>query len=233
MALLSRKRPGLPTAIVFAAVLFVTPAAQAATIYESGILGQTGITESQLNSGEVAGTNVNEFIFVGVRFELVEQFLTTAIGGHFASSPGGGSYFGAIVALDGPEDLPDSSNLSTPDVIGTTTMLFPHPSADVMSSLSIRLEPGWYALVFGSGLFGAQGAGASVRNNADIGSPDYIGRGTAGIWDAVPILAASGQRFVVEGFVIPEPNTLSLASLLIFAGSACQRCRRNVGTTVS
>lgn len=133
--------------------------ATGAAIFESGTLGQTGQSFQ-----EVPGTSVQSGIFTGVRFELAKPVFATEIGGHFVSTTPG-SFFGAVVSLDDENDFPDSLDLSTPDVLGTALLTFPALSDEVFGSVSLRLDPGWYALAFGSGLFGATGSGGATRNN--------------------------------------------------------------------
>lgn len=197
-------------------VVFVDIACGEKMLFESATLGVTGITEQQRIAERIPGTNLNAFGFSGVRFGLTQPSVTTRVGGHFtASDGGGGTFFGAIVSLESPDDLPDSSDLSTPDVLGSTLLEFPQSSADVYGELSLELQPGWYGVVFGSGLFDASGGGATINNNLDINTPDFIGRGTAGLWGQVPSLAASGQRFAVLGSPIPEPSTLLSLTLML------------------
>ncbi len=209
MALLSSNRLVSPVASLLPALLLATSAAQAATLFESGTLGPTGVTFQDILDGNASGSNVTEAVFVGVRFELTEPVLTSHIGGHFLQSPGAASaFFGAIVTLDSPSDFPDSGNLSSDDVIGTTLLEFPQPSGEVLGALAVRVDPGFYALVFGSGQFGASGSGVATSNNSDVASPSYIA------WQ--PGVPGSGWfnlsgpfsdfYFVVAGVVVPEPS---------------------------
>jgi hypothetical protein len=154
---------------------------RAEILFESGTLGPTGITWQQVLDEEVVGVNIASDVFSGVRFELLSPVMTTRIGGHFVSAAGG-EFFGAIVNLTDQNDFPDSGDLSTPDVVGSTTLSFPAPSAEVFGNLPLSLQPGWYALVFGSCLFGSTGAGAMPLNNPDIGSPSYIAWQTGDGW---------------------------------------------------
>jgi hypothetical protein len=184
-------------------------------LFESGTLGPTGITWGDLLAETVGGTNVRTVVFTGVRFELNEPAITAQIGGHFLQRPdenpqGDGSFFGAIIALDGQSDFPNSGDLSTPDVLGSTLLTFPDPSDEVFGDLSLHLDPGWYALVFGSGLFGATAGGAAIRNNPDIGMPSYIAFQPGSVFGWVNITTFPNHRFVVEGFLIPEPAGLML-----------------------
>ena len=148
----------IPAIAVF---LLATSETRADILFESGTLGPTGIPYSLL-SNTVPGTNINQFVFPGVRFQLTQRAVTSAVGGHFVEEFGG-TFFGAIVALDDESDFPDSADLSTPDVLGFSILAFPNPSAEVFGDLEIHLDSGWYALVFGSGLFETYGSGGASR----------------------------------------------------------------------
>jgi hypothetical protein len=182
--------------------------ASAEIIYESGSLGPTGIPQ-----GVVDAANVNGFVFNGVRFNLTSPVVTSQVGGHFVGSVGTtDTLFGAIVKLVDENDFPDSRDLSTPDVLGSTTLAFPEPSAEVFGNLSLALDPGWYALVFGSGLFGATGDGAMPLNNPDIGNPTYIGLQPGGVsgWGDLLNPIFQNYRFVVRGEIVPETSSIAL-----------------------
>jgi hypothetical protein len=198
-------------------VLSLSTQLSAAILYESGTLGPTGILQ-----GSVAATNVNQSVYPGVRFHLSQPVITSQIGGHFVSASGG-TFFGAIVELESDTDFPDSSDLSTADVLGTTSLAFPATSAEVFGDLEVRLNPGWYALVFGSGRFGTSGDGAAPRNNPDIGTPSYIGHEPNVQWVNLDIFQTSfvDHRFVVTGIIVPEPS-----SILISLGLAIVLLRR-------
>ena len=133
-------------------------------------------TASLGTTGQSSGLGVTTSQYLGTRFQVTEAVEIVEIGGHLQSS--GGSLFGAVIGLTGPDDFPDSNDLSTPDVLGVGLIPETLPSADVTAPLSLHLEPGWYALMFGSGLFGADGFGSAPNNNTDIGSPSYFSRGT-------------------------------------------------------
>ena len=200
----------------------------AATIFESGTLGPTGVT----NGDGVPAANVSASVFNGVRFQLTQPVMTSQVGGHFFANPfNGNSFFGAVVRLENENDFPNSGNLTTPDVLGHTLLTFPSPSAEVFGDLKLSLVPGWYALVFGSGLFGSHGDGAMPLNNPDIGSPTYIGFQPGPGWFNLSILSDVFQfknyRFVVTGEAIPEPSTIILAACLVLA-VPCLRQRRRV-----
>ena len=211
---------------IFAALntLAVSKHAEAAIIFESGTLGPTGLTQ-----GSVAATNITPNVFTGVRFLLMQPVVTAQIGGHFVDFSNG-TFFGAIVALDDENDFPDSGDLSTPDVLGSTELTFPVPSDEVFGDLSLTLDPGWYALVFGSGLFGTSGDGAAPLNNPDIGDPVYIGYQFGSGWLNLTGLSAIfvDQRFVVKGIIVPEPASVILFLVTFFL---CLRRRNRLDST--
>ena len=203
---------------------------KAATIYESGTLGQVGVTNADLTNELASGTSINESVFAGARFEVTDAVTISRIGGHFLGRSNGTSFFGAIVRLENEFDFPDSCDLSSPDVVGATTLTFPDPSAEVFGNISLTIDRGWYAVVFGSGLFGTDGRGGAIRNGVDMGSPDYIG------WQPQPTgwhnLSVFGDmfrnhRFVVEGTHASEPTTAALTLIVLFAMTLLFRLRPN------
>jgi len=189
--------------------------ALADVLFESGTLGPTGLTFADFGGGAApTSSGVTPNVFSGVRFQIASPANTTRVGGHFVVRPSSNdSFFGAIVRLDNATDFPDSGDLSTPDVLGETPLGFPSKSTEVFGELAVPLSPGWYGLVFGSGLFGATGSGAAVLNNPDIGSPSYIAHQTAAGWIELSTLPGPFQNFrlVVEGVVVPEPASFTTA----------------------
>ncbi|MEX2317797.1 MAG: hypothetical protein WD669_11635 [Pirellulales bacterium] len=211
------------------AVLFASYRAtvSAVTLFQSGTLGQLAVTNEDLANEVFSGTAINESVFTGVRFEVAQRVTTSRIGGHFLGRSSGETFFGAIVQLESDFDFPDSSDLTSPDVLGITTLTFPDPSAEAYGDISLSIEPGWYALVFGSGLFGTNGQGGAIRNGSDLGSPTYIN------WQ--PLWPGTGwtdfssffrnHYFILEGTPSPEPQT-GLLAIITLATVAWSRPRR-------
>jgi len=80
---------------------------KAATIFESGTLGLTGIPRSEI----AGGSNVSPVVFDGVRFHLDQPVITTQSGGHFVKNTGSNdSFFGAIIALANENDFPKQTH---------------------------------------------------------------------------------------------------------------------------
>ncbi len=194
-------------------------------LFESSKLGQTGLTVQNMISQSIPGSNVSKYVFQGVRFHLDKPVVTTRIGGHFIANEGGGDFFGAIVCLAGDRDFPDSADLSTMDVLGTTQLTFPNPSKEVFGELNLNLDTGWFALIFGSGLFSTSGKGATVQNGTDVSSLSYLGWQPSGPYLGWLDYSNStlGHQFFLFGNVIPEPSTFAL--ILIMAVSCLSTSR--------
>lgn len=183
---------------------------RAGILFESGALGLTGVPRTSI-SDEIPASTISPTVFVGVRFHLDQPANVQAVGGHFVrNTDANSSFFGTVVSLDGEVDFPNSEDLSTPDVVGATLLSLPEPSAEAYGSIVVHLDPGWYALVFGSGLFGATGSGVALRNNVDIGDPSYIALEANLNWFNLDIFGAffDNHRFVVIGEFVPEPNSI-------------------------
>jgi hypothetical protein len=114
-------------------------------------------------SGGGGGSAFTPSGFLASRFFIDEAFRTTRIGGEIGGEFGAGNskVFAAIVALTGPDDFPDSVDLSTPDVLGHALLPVPEDGLSFLNDaeLTVNLTPGWYAIVYGSGRFGATGIG--------------------------------------------------------------------------
>jgi len=102
------------------------------------------------------GLALNNFFWPMHRFEITSPVPLGSVGGFFTNDSGGQrTIFGAVVALSGPIDFPNSLDLSTSDVLGVTLVNVGLADSDYSGSISLTLNPGWYTLAFGSGKFGA------------------------------------------------------------------------------
>jgi len=177
-------------------------------------------------ASQSGGESILAWQFLGVRFDVLETVTTATVGGMLG---GRGSLFAAVVALTGPSDFPNTGDLSSSDVVAHTTFTLSNVStADLSIPLVTTLNAGKYALIFGTGLFGATGEGwLSAAGATNSGTPSYfdydginsqyverpfgLGRFTV---TAEPVAAA-----------VPEPASLLLLSSGI-AGIAASRKRR-------
>lgn len=138
------------SALACAAIAGLASIGQAQTVeFARATLQGTGATSG-------SGISCTDFFYSGWRFEVTGgPYESREIGGHFQQ--GSGTIFGAIVRLSGPNDSPDSFDLTGSDVIGTT--LIPLPSSggsqEARGTINVPLENGWYAVLFGGGRFGA------------------------------------------------------------------------------
>lgn len=189
--------------------------AQGGVIYESATLGPlTG-----------SGTTLYGDQYLGARFSLAEPIQVQAVGGHMYGIDGG-SLFGAIVSLSSPSALP-SGNPFDMTTIATVTFTLPvYQDADVAIPLEVELQPGNYALIFGSGQFGSHGVGGMPTDNTDIpGQASYFGWYN-NRWNDDGF---SRTRFVVYGELVPEPSAVTLFGML-WGGSFVLkwRCRKKI-----
>jgi len=200
---------------VFAAALLTlwTPAIGGA----DPIIYQTAIQQPARGGGSSLFTRQ----FIGVKFFVSERATTRAIGGLFGEQL---DIFGAVVRLSSASDFPDSTDLSTPDVLGATRIFDfsgNNQNAAVFSQrLSLTLEGGWYALVFGSGLFGtvnSEWGGALPTTSLALGHPRFFISGgfDPGTQFRTWVVPRTTTPFLfIEGDVsqpaVPEPGTMTL-----------------------
>jgi hypothetical protein len=160
--------------------------------------------------GRIGGTSVTTSQYVGWRFETSQTLDVERIGGHLLSFPDEpGDIFAALIRLQSINSVPMGAPFTPEEVVATTTFRPTFPSAEVFTPLSATLTPGSYALVFGTGLFGATGAGA-LHNGDD--QPDIPPTNLSSfIFWSIPFFGqppewrlnlASHMRFVIEAQVV-------------------------------
>jgi hypothetical protein len=174
--------------------------AAAQVVLESATLGATG---------QIGGTSVTAQQFVGWRFQVAQRFAVAEVGGHllgFIDPGSSGPIFAALIRLAAPQALPAGAPFLPAEIMASSTFMPPFPSDEILVSMQVTLDPGSYALVFGSGLFEATGGGALPNSFDQIDIPpttidSYIFYGIPQpaqppIWRAA---LASQMRFVVVG----------------------------------
>jgi len=132
------------------------------------------LASAQLGAiGKFGGTSVTVAQFVGWRFQTDVPLAVEQVGAHALEFDPGG-LFAAIVRLDSIAAVPSGAPFTPDEVLATTVFQAPLPSAEVFAPLSANLNPGSYVLVFGTGLFGATGAGAlpNLDDQPDIPPTD-------------------------------------------------------------
>lgn len=190
--------------------------------------------------------------FFGVDFTITSPSEVTAVGGSIGNfGPNTGSIFAAILPLVRGTALPASAppGKTLGEEVEATALaavtFVPGTSMNASAPLSLELQPGNYALVFGSGAFGADGVaffGGVIDHTR--GEPRYIdsagdnwGGGTVG--DVVSCSDGTDNclRLSVFGVgngenLVPEPTTLGLFGVGL-AGVAATRRKRRWPATVS
>jgi len=187
-------------------VHLVCGSARGEVIYESAELGATGQTGGIVVSAEQ---------FIGSRFHVAEAVAVSGVGGHMraVASLGDERLFAAIIVLSGPGTLPEGSPLAQDEILAATTFEPSVLSSDVLVPLSVRIGPGDYALVFGSGMSGATGEGRLPINNIDLADANTVGWFDLGGGFQWYDLGATGTRLVVEGTILVDTDGDGVADL--------------------
>ncbi len=176
----------------------------------------------------VGGTEADFDFYSGFNIQVTTPVHVTDIGGHFYdfSTTGNGKIFGAIVPVTSITAPPASPTLSS-GVLGTTLITLPTPgtSNNVSGALPLDLAPGFYAVLFGSGKFGATATDSIAIKTSSAGNANTGGISTYALRqsDGAQFFQAPGARYFVDGSV-PEPAS-SVAVLALLAFGAARRSR--------
>jgi hypothetical protein len=185
-------------------------------------------------------TGFDDNVFFMHRFQVAAPVQLESVGGTFGNfSDFPITPFAAIVALTGSSDVPNSNDLTTSDVLGTTLLSsIPADEFDGIErtgQISLNIAAGWYALVFGSGKFGASSAA-----NFDLAMPDFTNDLAPGQLPTSLFLPTHAQfpnliinqvsdpRFFAT--IVPEPSTWMLGAIgsafvALLAGRTSRRRR--------
>lgn len=161
-------------------------------------------TRPWVNNTTNGGTSISVDQWIGARFQVTEETKIIELGSHIKASLGNDrSLFLALVPLDPSTNFPATSDLS--DHLWAEAFQAPYnydcfanypcQVGDTSFSVDIELSPGGYALVAGSGQFGATGQGYVPINNTDkigiIRGPNWIDIG-----------GINNPRFFVLGYPV-------------------------------
>jgi hypothetical protein len=207
--------------------------ARAGLLFESATTAVTG------PASNYSFIDNDSSFFSGVNFFLASPAKVSDIGGHFITPfvNGNNEIFGAIVRVNGPTDPPSPFDLSGPDVLGTTLIKLPpvaNDSENESGALSLALTPGWYAVIFGSGKFGAtaEGSGAIVVSDGLPANTNGVNTYSLRQSDGLQIIQAAGARYFVDGELtanaVPEPSSaylllIGLGALAVVSGRSFRR----------
>ena len=151
-------------------------------------------------------TSVHD-LFRATRFELTQTTQLQEAGAWLRA--GSGQIFAAVVPLSGPDALPPPGDQLEDDAVAATLIDVGSPPDSYTGEFSdLVLDPGHYALVFGSGLFGADGSAWIMGVNDQIIEPESL-VWTGNFWGETD----SSFRMFLEGFV---PDLLANPDLLAF-----------------
>ncbi len=180
--------------------------ARAGLIFESAPASETDCS---------CGGPANEFWYITANFQVTEPVETGSIGGRFRDFEHGAPIFGAIVRIDGESDRIAPNDFESGAVLGATLIDLPPTTKEVSANLRVTLTPGWYALVFGAGRFGATGS-AGVVGNATLDGASLVYRMRTGT-GAISIESYAARLFVTTT-PIPELSILTdTATLGVFS----------------
>jgi hypothetical protein len=203
------------TGLFFAIALAVPCLVRADIVLESATLGPTGV------AGSFGGYTVANFQYIGARFHAAQPIQVDHVGGVLGNFNFNDTQllFAAIVPIGpGSHGLPAGTPLSM-QPLAETTFVPPYLTADLSMPLSVSLPAGDFALIFGSGHFGASGTGSMPTTNSNTAQASFFfgsfPNQATSFWEEDSI--ASGMRFVVTGTPVPEPSTLVLAGLGLLA----------------
>lgn len=198
----TRPRSPLCVFVVCGLLLACHSAHASSLIYESS----TG------NSYQLPGFSVGDEAFLGSRFTLTQAFDVDAIGGAFSiNNPAGDEIFGAIIQMQG---LLPQGTATTPfnntEVLASVTFSASN-TGDTIVPLPITLAAGDYAVVFGSGLFGATASNAMDDDGVSTvqGLDSFFYRSGDNWFNG----ATDKTRFLVFGEAVPEPGSLAVLGM--------------------
>jgi hypothetical protein len=217
-------RAAMGLAISLAAVtasLGVAGAAQAGVVYESA--SYTG-----QDTGEYIITPDSLF---GAAFHLDGKTNITSIGAQFGGFPSG-EIFGAIVSLSSLSSFPAGSSHDLSGIaLAHTTFAVTPGTVDFLTPLAVTLGAGDYALILGSGQFGATGWAGLGDLNTPVGSPSLIRSSFSNDWG---VFTPDSVRMVVEGTAAaPEPESWALMIGGMGVAGCMLRGRRRMGASVA
>jgi hypothetical protein len=175
---------------------------------EAGTIVETATAEAG-DPGDYIISNTNRVF--GATFTVASATELTSVGFGYGRY-GGGTIFAAIVPVDPITGFPlaDYDNLAATALVSTLinvpAVFDAALTGDVLAPLSYQLAPGTYAVVFGSGQFGATGVGPFTESDA-IGDPQLFQSFFGSAWED---FGSDDIRLLLNGDPVPEPMTIAL-----------------------
>jgi hypothetical protein len=147
-------------------------------------------------------SSVNANFFWGTRFDVTDPTHVYEASS-WLSNGSGGPIFAAIVALASPtaNPLPITHPSFASTIVASTLINVGTPSEEYAGDFGgLKLQPGSYALIFGSGMFGATGTAQIMQVNDQILKPGSLVWGGS-FWAN----SSTNFRMSLKGIVVPEP----------------------------
>lgn len=171
--------------------------------------------------GFSCGTSIFDMQFLGSRFSVGQTVHVTSVGGHLSGfSFGNQMIFAAILSLAGPTALPIGNPFDSGELVAFTTFDPGRPGGDVRTPLAATLPPGDYALVFGSGLFGATGDASLEATGTPLPGNSILLWNDPGSGFEWQDIGEFGVRFVVETDTVFLEGTGATTTALIHSASS-------------
>lgn len=166
------------------------------------IVYQSAAFVDYTTSAEPGGYFLDNTQSIGAAFQITQATDVTSIGGYFTQYSAD-SIFGAIAPLASLASMPSAGI----DTNALAHVVFTPTGTDQLVSMSVHLDPGFYGVVFGSGLWGTTGTSALVSGQDGANSQLFSGTGTG--WNT---FAAADVSIEVDGTVtpVPEPSESAL-----------------------
>lgn len=168
------------------------------------IIYQSAAFVDYTTSGEPGGYFLDNSRSIGAAFQIIQATDVTSIGGYF-SQYSTDSIFGAIVPLASLASVPSAGV----DSNALAHVVFTPVGTDQLVSMNVHLDPGFYGVVFGSGLWGTTGTSALVSGQDGANSQLFSGTGTG--WNT---FAPADMSIEVDGTVAPVPEPSESALLV-------------------
>jgi len=169
--------------------------------------------------GEAGGGLSVGNLFSGHTFRLLERTQVNTLTVR-AQSIAPHSIFAGVYRLGTPDSIPDAQGES--NLLGTTLITVDGPLDDYSGAISLVLEPGWYAILVGTGRHGATAPafGTSLISTGTPTTPQSVGPYSINPLTNARIHQGVTPRFVVSGHPLPAEPVPASRFLMQTAGPA-------------